>query len=143
MARVGFDEAMSYHRLRDGALALRAGARFIAANTDRTFPAPDGLWPGAGATLAFLEAATGRVPDHVAGKPHPPIRAMLARRLLPGPCMMVGDRPETDLAMGKAEGWTTALVLTGVVGDPTEVEEELAPDLTLRSIAELPAALGL
>lgn len=140
---VGFDEAMTYSRLRDAALALRSGARFIAANDDRTFPAPDGMWPGAGATLAFLESATGRGPDVIAGKPHAAMRSLLASRLAPGRCMVVGDRPETDLAMGREEAWTTVLVLTGVVEDVDDVPADLAPDLVLDSIADLPATLGL
>jgi ribonucleotide monophosphatase NagD (HAD superfamily) len=54
---------------------------------------------------------------------------------------VVGDRPETDLAMGKEEGWPTALVLTGVVSDPAEVDPAFTPDLVVASLADLPDAL--
>jgi HAD superfamily hydrolase (TIGR01450 family) len=56
---VGFDPDLTYARLRDATLAIRAGARFVGSNPDTTLPAPDGLWPGAGATLALLQASTG------------------------------------------------------------------------------------
>jgi len=45
--------------------------------------------------------------------------------------------------MGIAEGWATALVLTGVVENPAHVAAEYRPDLVLGSIAELPGALGV
>ncbi|HET9291143.1 MAG TPA: hypothetical protein VFQ49_08670, partial [Actinomycetes bacterium] len=51
---VGFDPDLTYARVRDATLAIRAGARFVGSNPDTTLPTPDGFWPGAGATLALL-----------------------------------------------------------------------------------------
>ncbi|MDH3500739.1 MAG: HAD-IIA family hydrolase [Acidimicrobiia bacterium] len=136
----GYNRALTYDMLRDGTLAVRAGARFIASNDDATFPAPDGLWPGAGATVSFLRTATEVVPE-LAGKPHEPMRRLIRTRMRPGPVWMVGDRPETDLAMAKAEGWTSVLALTGVVAVPETVEPSYAPDFTIASIVDLPAVL--
>jgi len=59
------------------------------------------------------------------------------------PVVMVGDRPETDLAMGKAEGWATVLVLTGVVSDPTDVDPQYAPDHVIPSIAAIADLIGV
>lgn len=137
---VGLDTGITYERLRDAVVAVRSGARFIATNTDATYPTPDGLWPGAGAMVAAIQVAAGTEPE-IAGKPHPAIRSLIRARLAPGPVWVVGDRPETDLAMAKAEGWTSVLVLTGVVRDPGGIPEGLRPDLVLRSIADLPEAL--
>jgi 4-nitrophenyl phosphatase len=139
---VGFDREVAYPTLRDATLALRAGARFIATNDDATFPAPDGQWPGAGATVAFLQTSGGRTPE-VAGKPHPPMRALIRERLGPGPVWMIGDRPETDLAMAKAEGWTAVLALSGVTDDPGVVPAEYRPDLVVASLANLGRELEL
>jgi len=137
---VGLDTSLSYRRLRDAAIAVRAGARFIATNTDATYPTPDGLWPGAGAMVAAIEVASGIHPE-IAGKPHRPIRRLIRQRLGPGPVWVVGDRPETDLAMAKAEGWISVLVLTGVVGGADEIADGDEPDLVLASLADLPEAL--
>ena len=137
---VGLDIGISYERLRDAVTAVRNGARFIATNTDATYPTPDGLWPGAGAMVAAIEVAAGVRPE-IAGKPYSPIRQLIRERLEPGPVWVVGDRPETDLAMARAEGWTSVLVLTGVVADPHGIAEEHRPDLILPSLAELPEAL--
>ncbi len=137
---VGLDPNISYERLRDAVVAIHLGARFIATNTDATFPTPDGPWPGAGSIVAAIRVASGVEPE-VAGKPHIAIRSLIRSRLAPGPVWVVGDRPETDLAMAKAEGWTAVLVLTGVVEHPDQVPDEYHPDMVLRSIADLPEAL--
>ena len=137
---VGLDTGISYDRLRDAVVAVRNGARFIATNTDATFPTPDGLWPGAGAMVAAIEVAAGTPPE-IAGKPHSPIRKLIHKRLAPGPVWVIGDRPETDLAMARMEGWAAVLVLTGVVGEAGELAEEHRPDLILASLADLPQAL--
>jgi len=137
---VGLDRRLTYDHLRLAADALRRGARFVASNRDPTYPMESGPWPGGGAIVAALEVATGRTAE-VVGKPHPPMRDAVLRRLGPGPTWVVGDRPETDLALGRGQGWTTVLVLTGVVGGLAEVPPELRPDLVLETIADLPACL--
>ncbi|MDF2742858.1 MAG: family hydrolase, partial [Actinomycetia bacterium] len=93
---VGFDPELTYGRVRDATLAIRAGARFVGSNPDTTLPTPDGLWPGAGATLALLRASTGVRPE-VAGKPEPALLDTAAAAIGPGPYLMVGDRADTDL----------------------------------------------
>lgn len=93
--------------------AISDGARFIATNTDSTFPTPDGPEPGAGALVAYLEVGSGRRADEVAGKPE---KAMvdLVRERYGQPDMVVGDRAETDGAFAGRIGAPFALVLTGV-----------------------------
>ena len=132
----GYNRDLTYELLRDAALAIRNGAAFIASNDDPTFPAPDGLWPGSGATVAFLERATDVAPV-IAGKPHAPMRLLLTEMIGPGPVWMVGDRPDTDLAMARAEGWTGVLVLTGVTPDGAQIADEHRPDVTVDSIGEV------
>jgi 4-nitrophenyl phosphatase len=90
--------------------------------------------------VAAIAVASGREPD-VAGKPHAPIRRLIEARLGSGPTFVVGDRPETDLALGVVAGWSTVLVLSGVTSDAAHVPAEYAPDLVLESIAELPDRL--
>ena len=137
---VGLDLGLSYETLTRAVMAVSNGARFIATNVDATYPTPEGLWPGAGALVAAVTAATGVEPE-VAGKPHPPLRNLLRTRLSPGESLVIGDRPETDLALGVAEGWKTVLVLTGVTAPGTEVVPE--PDYILESVAGLPDLLGI
>lgn len=138
---VGFDLDLSYDRLREATKALHAGARFIASNLDTTFPAAgDDLWPGAGTMVAALEAASGRKAEP-AGKPYEPMRNLIAQRLTDGAVFAVGDRPDTDLALGTAAGWATVLTLSGVTAaaDATNV----AADIVVETLAALPAALSV
>lgn len=131
---VGLDRQITYERLKAGTRALLAGARFVASNVDGTYPDADGLSPGAGAIVAALERASGLVPE-VAGKPEPALFRSAATRLPEGPLLMIGDRPDTDLAGAAALGWDTALVLSGVTSaedaerldsPPTYVADDLA-----------------
>lgn len=137
---VGLDLHLTYGRLAAATAAVRAGARLVASNIDATFPTPQGLAPGAGSMVAAVERATDRTAEPC-GKPQQPMLRFLADRIAPGPVLVVGDRLDTDLALGWAAGWATALVLTGVA----TVDDSQDPriDLVLGSIAELPAALGL
>jgi len=135
---VGLDRAVTYDRLRDAALAIRRGALFIATNLDSTFPTPSGLWPGGGALVAALATASGQAPE-VAGKPAAPMRDLVRSRVEQEEVWVVGDRPDTDLALGEAEGWNTVLVLTGVTAGPQGVSP--APTVVLDSIADLPTFL--
>lgn len=138
---VGLDKDITYERLRDAALAIRRGARFIATNTDATYPTPEGLWPGSGSIVAAIEVACGVAPE-VAGKPHRPIRDLIRARLGPGPVWVVGDRPETDLAMAEAEGWSGVLVLSGVVTERDSLDAAFSPAVIVDSLVELPDVLN-
>jgi glycerol 3-phosphatase-2 len=130
---VGFDPELTYGRVRDATLAIRAGARFVGSNPDTTLPTPEGLWPGAGATLALLRASTGVRPE-VAGKPERPLLDTAAAAIGPGPYLMVGDRADTDLDGAHRLGWSTALVLSGVtrlidLPDLTNAPDHLLADV--------------
>jgi 4-nitrophenyl phosphatase len=138
---VGLDREFTYKKLDDAATAIRNGARFIATNTDITFPGAGGIHPGAGAIVAAIEAASG-VRPLVAGKPHLPIRTLIRKRLKAGPVWVVGDRPETDLAMARAERWHAALVLTGIATSKKDVGKGLEPDVIVESIVNLPERIA-
>ena len=137
----GLDFEVTYRALVEASLAVQHGAAFYATNSDATYPSEEGLYPGAGALIAVIERATGKAPI-VCGKPFLPMRQLL-NGLGGEKALIVGDRPDTDIALGMAQGWFTVLVLTGVVSDGSQVPEELRADMTIDSIAELPGLLGL
>ncbi|MDX2342725.1 MAG: HAD-IIA family hydrolase [Acidimicrobiia bacterium] len=137
----GLDFNLSYASLVGATLAVQHGATFYATNDDSTYPTAEGLYPGAGSISAVVERATGLTPI-VCGKPYEPMRTLLEQYAGDHP-LIVGDRADTDIALGKAEGWATALVMTGVTTDVGDIPHRYQPDIVLESLAELPAALGL
>jgi len=113
----GLDRLFSYSKGRAALRALEAGALFVAANEDHVLPTSSGLDPGAGAVVAFLERASGRRPDFVAGKPSP-YMVELALRGRSGRALVVGDRLDTDVEMASRAGLDALLVLTGLTREP-------------------------
>jgi 4-nitrophenyl phosphatase len=134
----GIDFSLTYAKLDAASRAIAAGASFIATNTDATYPTPTGSAPGAGAIVSALETASGTTPT-VVGKPHQPMIDLLADRLVVGPVWVIGDRPETDIAMAHIAGWKSILPLTGVVRARTELDGRPQPDVVVSSIADVPA----
>jgi len=133
---VGFDPDLTYAKVRDATLAIRAGARFVGSNPDTTLPTPEGFWPGAGATLALLRSSTGVQPE-VAGKPERALLEEAAAAIGAGPYLMVGDRVDTDLDGAHRLGWSTALVLSGVTRLADLPDLVTAPDQVLRDVGGL------
>ncbi len=134
-----FDRTFDYRKLKTGFDALRRGARFLATNRDAYCPTPDGGLPDAGAIVAALEAATGRTLELVVGKPSPIMARVLRERLgtPPRDTLVVGDRLETDVALGKAMGCWTAAVLTGATTREMVERHPDPPDFVLESLADL------
>lgn len=128
---VGLDWDLNYDRLTRAADAVRLGARFIATNTDPTYPVAEGLLPGGGACVAAVQVTTGVDPE-VAGKPHPPMRALLRAKGI-GRAWVIGDRLDTDIALAQSEpDWTSILVLTGVTPpDQATGADHVVPDLAV------------
>lgn len=131
---VGRTVALDYSELAAAAAALREGARFIATNTDATFPSEGGLLPGAGAIVAFLATASGRRPE-VAGKPHGPM-AGLVRGRFGHLDVVAGDRPDTDGLFARRCGAVFGLVLSGVT-KREDLPTEPAPDLVAEHLLGL------
>jgi ribonucleotide monophosphatase NagD (HAD superfamily) len=88
-----------------------------------------------------MEQLTGRTPEVIAGKPSSIIMEVAQDRLgLPAEqCIVIGDRLETDIRMGKEAGMYAAVVLTGVTQREDVAQAPFPPDLILNSLAELPA----
>lgn len=136
---IAFDRTFDYAKLNVALQAVRQGARLIATNPDRTCPTEDGEIPDCAGMIAAVEAVTGHRVEVIVGKPSPIILevALAALGVTAAEAVMVGDRIETDIVMGRRLGLTTVLVLSGITrrGDPRIAE--LAPDLVLDSVAHL------
>lgn len=132
-----YDAMMAAMRALDGEVP------FLGTDPDVTVPIADGRSvPGSGAILAALASVAGREP-RILGKPSAEA-ARAARDALGVPaedCLVVGDRPDTDLALGERVGMDTALVLTGVTDRADLEDAAVTPDHVLDSLAALPTLL--
>lgn len=145
---VGEGPGLDFDHLTTGInLILSRGARLVATNPDPTVDGVrDGrhlLLPGGGALVAPFAAATGVTPT-IVGKPEP-LLYEIALEILgcgAGECMMIGDRPDTDIVGAERLGMWTALVRTGRFAPGRRwVEGILPPDYDLTSLDDLMAAL--
>jgi arabinose operon protein AraL len=137
---IAFDRTFDYAKLDTALQAVRRhSARLIATNPDRTCPVEGGEIPDCAGMMAAVEAVTGTPVEVVVGKPSPIMLEVALEHLgvEARDCVIVGDRIETDIVMGKRQGLATVLVLSGITraGDPRIAA--LAPDLVLPGIDAL------
>jgi glycerol-1-phosphatase len=133
----GFGPDVGWRLLTEASLAVRAGATWVATNTDRTLPSPRGPLPGNGSLVAVLRTALGREPDLVVGKPEPGLFTTAASLSHAERPLVVGDRLDTDIQGAVTAGMNSLLVLTGVsspgdllAADPARRPTFVAADLS-------------
>lgn len=133
---VGYDGAATYGSLKRASLLVQRGARLVATNADGSYPAADGLWPGAGALLAVITTTTGAEPE-IVGKPFAPLFEAGRRRGGGGRPLVVGDRLDTDIDGAARLGWDSMLVLTGVSGREDVERLGIAPTVIAEDVSAL------
>lgn len=114
--------------------ALLSGLRLpaVCCNPDKLMLTPSGLQPAPGAIAALYEELGGTVTW--IGKPYPEIYRHAARLAgNPRRILCIGDSAEHDVAGGRAAGFKTMLVMTGVSAalDPAALHPQpdyLMPD---------------
>jgi glycerol-1-phosphatase len=110
----GYGPQVGWADLAEASVAIRAGADWVATNTDRTLPSGRGPLPGNGSLVAALRTALDREPDQIVGKPAPGLFATAARRTGSERPLVVGDRLDTDIEGANRAGMASLLVLTGI-----------------------------
>jgi len=140
---LGFDTTLTYEKIVKTANWLAAGLPYYATHPDKNCPMAEGFWPDTGSMIALFEASTGRRPI-VLGKPMRTTVDYLVRllRCAPEELVFVGDRLETDVAIGAKHGIPSVLVLTGATSlDEYEAQNEIKAGLVVESMADLAAYL--
>lgn len=138
-----FDRTFDYKKLNIAFQAIKKfGAHFIATNPDRTCPVDGGEVPDCAGMIAAIEAVTEKKVEIIVGKPSPIMvqTALDVMGLKPADCLLIGDRLETDIKMGKDAGIATGIVLTGVTSEEALREIKHTPDqpdFVFESIADV------
>ena len=136
---VSFDRGFNYQKLQHAFDAIQNGARFFATNGDKYRPLKNGGQPDAGAIVAAIEACTGKLCEVNVGKPSRHTIDYLMSKCLDAEaeCIVVGDRPETDIQMGINSSIDTALVLSGVTKEKNIKDIEIEPTYIIESVESL------
>ena len=137
---VAFDRTFDYRKLNIAYQAIKKfGAHFVATNPDRTCPVEGGEIPDCAGMIAAIEAVTEKKVEVIVGKPSPiMIQTVLdVMGLKPEDCILIGDRLDTDIKMGRDSGIATGIVLTGVTDEKMLKESSIHPDFIFQSIADV------
>ena len=139
-----YDRSFDYRKLQIAfdALWFHKRAILVQTNPDRYCPFPGGRGePDCAAIVAAIEACTGMTCSANFGKPDPLMvaEALEGYDVAPVRTMMVGDRLVTDIAMGRAAGMKTDLVLTGdsTLAEATELPAQQRPHYVLSTLDQL------
>lgn len=140
---VGFDTEMTYEKLNYACNFIAQGKEYIATHPDVNCPLKDGFMPDAGAFIALIKASTGREPDLVMGKPYAYTVDYVTNRIgcKREEVAFVGDRLETDIAIGVKNGLKAVLVYTGVTTPEMYEKSDIKATAAFENIGELGKAL--
>ncbi len=135
---VGFDKTLTYRKLTLATRLIMSGIPYIATHPDILCPVANGYIPDIGAILAFLEAATGKKPEAIVGKPN---RLMIDYALEVAKTsidrtVLFGDRLYTDIKMANEVGMDSVLVLTGET-KTLDMHSQYRPSLIINSFEDI------
>lgn len=133
-------ESFDYDDMTAALRAVDEEAVFLGTNRDRTLPQSDGkVIPGSGSIIFSLAAVIDRKPDAILGKPSDIAVEQALEKLdaRAEECLLIGDRLDTDLAMGERAGMTTVLVLTGVTDRADVADSDIDPDYVIDGLGDI------
>ncbi len=134
------DRNITYKKLTTAFKNILEGSKFVVTNDDPSFPAEEGLLPGAGSIVHSIQFSTGIKPL-ILGKPNTYLIDMILKHCdcSKEEILFVGDRLSTDIKIAKKVKIKSALVLTGVntKEDVEKLEEKEKPDYIANSLKDL------
>ena len=139
---VGEGRLINFEVLEKALKLIMDGAKLIATNLDPNCPIDGGIRPGCGATISFLETASGRKALNL-GKPSP-IMMRMARNeldLRTEEVTMIGDTMDTDILGGLQMGYRTVLVYSGSTQPQDLGRYPYVPSLAIPALKDLIAEL--
>jgi HAD superfamily hydrolase (TIGR01450 family) len=139
-----FDTTLTYKKLDTACRLIRNGAEYLSTHPDFNCPTEDGFIPDSGAISAFVTASTGVAPTYF-GKPYKTTLDMIKEitGISVNDMVIFGDRLYTDIALGKRNGVTSVLVLSGETKqtDVDNANECDRPDFVVRDLSDVSRAM--
>lgn len=139
---LGFDTTLTYEKIHKACTFIRDGAEFIATHPDANCPIEGGFMPDTGSMIKMFTESTGVEPV-VMGKPFSHTVKAIEAATGTGRDRMafVGDRLQTDIAIGVKNNATSVLVMTGATDEKVLAESDIKPSHVFKSIADIGKAL--
>jgi HAD superfamily hydrolase (TIGR01450 family) len=135
---LAYDTELSYEKLAASCLLLqRPEVRFLSTHPDLVCPSAQGPLPDTGSFVRLYEAATGRLPERVFGKPNTAVLGSLLKCFERSEMVMVGDRLMTDKVLAENAGIDFILVLSGEAKRTDLVALERQPTLVVDHLGSL------
>lgn len=133
---VGLDRSFTYEKLNYAMNAVRNGAKLVLTNPDPACPVPGGFISDTLAIASAIEVASGQRIDHIVGKPSSFYGEKVVEKLQikRSRCLIIGDRLETDVMLGKINNFRTCLVLTGSSSKEDIEKEQIYPDYVVENL---------
>ena len=138
-----FDTSLVYEKLNVACNLIIKGAEYLSTHPDFNCPTDTGILPDSGAIAALITASTGKIPTYF-GKPYRETLDMICEATghdKENLCIF-GDRLYTDIAIGRKNGMTAVLVLSGETteADVASAAEADRPDFIFPSLDEVDKA---
>lgn len=135
---LGFDKTLTYEKIYKACTFIREGAEFIATHPDVNCPIEGGLMPDTGAMIKMFTESTGVKPI-IMGKPHSHTVEAIEETTGIGRDKMVfvGDRLQTDIAIGVKNGATSILLMTGATDEKALATSKIKPTYVFDSIVDI------
>ncbi|MDR0826993.1 MAG: HAD hydrolase-like protein [Desulfovibrio sp.] len=135
---LAYDTELTYEKLCSAAhLLQKAPVAYLATHPDPVCPDPAGPLPDVGSFIALFEKATGRLPEHIFGKPDPAVISPLLDRYPRAHMAMAGDRLSTDKKLAENAGIDFVLVLSGEASLADLAKEERQPWRVVKDLGDL------
>ena len=136
-----FDKTLTYDKLERACTFIRNGAEWLTTHPDINCPVENGGYlPDCGAINAMISASTGKPLPKAFGKPYGEVIDTIEE--ISGEkrenMAIFGDRLYTDIALGKKNGVTAVLMLTGegTLEEAEKLPDNLKPDLIFKDLFE-------
>lgn len=136
---LGFDTTLTYEKINKAANFIANGAEYIATHPDKNCPLAVGFMPDTGSMIEMFAASTGRYPDLIMGKPYEYTVDYVTHMLSceRSEICFVGDRLETDIAIGMKNGTKSVLVYSGVTTPELYEKSDIRATVAVPSLKHL------
>ena len=136
---LGFDTTLTYEKINKAANFIANGAEYIATHPDKNCPLANGFMPDTGSMIEMFAASTGRYPDIIIGKPYGHTVDFVTNRLgcTREEICFIGDRLETDIAIGVKNGTKSVLVYSGVTTPEMYETSEIRATVAAKNLKAL------